>query len=65
MKPKVLVDICRILIHGGISASHGDPALLGMTSLPLACHTVLFKHTAPNLYDYRLKVCKIVYQPRY
>lgn len=32
---------------------------------PLARHTVLFKHTAPNLYDYRLKVCKIVYQPRY
>ena len=33
-KPKVLVDICRILILGGISASHWDPVLHGTTSIP-------------------------------
>ena len=33
-KPKVLVDICRILILGGISVSHWGPVLHGTTSLP-------------------------------
>ncbi len=52
MKPKVLVDICRILIHGGISASHGDPALLGMTNPHSAAREAVLptKNTLPLIF---------------